>query len=432
MAIQQIKIEGYRSLKDVTWTPGKLNLLVGPNGSGKSNVLRCLELISDVARGRLRESLQLHEGIIPLLWDHRSRGLAWRARIDPVDTGRDREKDPLTFSFRLSQASGSGFEIAEDSLGNWQQFERGEKSSPSWIYSRDARRTCIFDIQSQQLVPWTEYASDNLQGYDPDESLLSQIADRRNRIPQVTRRAIDDWRVFHDVHVDRGSQMRRPATTQVTRRLNPDGSNLATVLHTLYNENREFKTQIDEGMSAGYGSEYEELRFPPAASQQIQLAILWKSSSQPHAGSDLSDGTLRFLFLLTALANPEPAPLIAIDEPELGLHPSMLPIIAEYAEAAAERTQVVLTTHSPEFLDAFSQMSPAVTVCHWEEGQTTLHSLPPDSLAKWLAHYRLGEMFTRGELDSLALPPVEEPEGAAQRFANLPPEQELPIPSHSE
>src|SRR5207253_5466691 len=137
------------------------------------------------------------------------------------------------------------------------------------------------------------------------------------------------------------------APTQYVKLVDPDGGNLASVLHTLCETDQEFERQIAEGMRAGFGAQFMKLRFPPAAAQQIQLAVQWRSSKEPHAGQDLSDGTLRFLFLLTVLASPEPATLIAIDEPETGLHPSMLPIIAEYAVEAAERTQVIMTSHSP-------------------------------------------------------------------------------------
>lgn len=213
--------------------------------------------------------------------------------------------------------------------------------------------------------------------------------------------------------------MRKPATTQFTKRLAADGSNLVTVLHTLYTGDRDFRSLIDDGMTAGFGQEYERLDFQPAAAQQIQLAVQWKSSHEPHAGADLSDGTLRFLFLLAVLAHPEPGSLVAIDEPEVGLHPSMLPIIAEYASAAAEKTQVVLTSHSPEFLDAFSDLSPSVTLCHWEEGETHLYTFDEESLKKWLQSYRLGQLFTRGDLESLAMPDVEPLADIDQRLADL-------------
>jgi hypothetical protein len=131
---------------------------------------------------------------------------------------------------------------------------------------------------------------------------------------------------------------------------------------------------------------------------------------------------LRFLLLLTVLASPEPATLIAIDEPEVGLHPSMLPIVAEYAAEAAEHTQVIMTSHSPEFLDAFSRVPSAVMLLHWEDGRSRLFPMTPETLSKWLERYRLGELFASGELEALAMPEVEPIPDLSKRLKGLPAE----------
>ena len=402
MAIQQLDVIGFRSLREVAWAPGKLNLLVGPNGAGKSNLLRIIELIGDSARGQLATAVRDAGGMVPLIWNGEMTKFGWRVRIDPVDDGRDREKDAVTYELQLGQiGGGSSYAITCDSLGNWYKFEREGYGSPYWIFQRDANRAMVFDRQVQKLVRLPN------EDFDLNESLLSQIADPTNPIPRDAKRVFESWRVHHDVHVERGAPMRRPATTQHVRLVSADGDNLTNVLHTLYTGDRSFKNQIDEGMRAAFGADYGELQFRPAASAQVQLAVWWKSCKEPHAAPELSDGTLRFLFLLTVLANPHPAGLIAIDEPEAGLHPTMLPIVAEYAAAASERTQIVLSSHSPEFLDCFTTIEPTVTVFHWEHGQTSIFPLPSDKLAVWLSKYRLGQLFTSGELDGLALPDVE-------------------------
>src|SRR4051794_17588372 len=87
--LQELQVENFRSLRDVQWQPGRLNLLVGRNGSGKSNVLRCLELIHRCAKAKLAEAMTETGGIVPLLWDHSATSLGWRLRIDPVDPHRD-------------------------------------------------------------------------------------------------------------------------------------------------------------------------------------------------------------------------------------------------------------------------------------------------------------------------------------------------------
>ena len=120
------------------------------------------------------------------------------------------------------------------------------------------------------------------------------------------------------------------------------------------------------------------------------------------SAADLSDGTLRFLFLLAVLANPKQPSLIAIDEPETGLHPSMLPIVAEYARDASRQTQVIFTTHSPEFLDAFGKEPPTTTVAEWINGETKLRIIAGEELQYWLDKYSLGELFRSRQLESMS------------------------------
>ncbi len=432
MAIQELSVFGFRSLRKVDWHPQRLNLLVGPNASGKSNLIRCLELISSVAQGQLEKTISDEGGIVPILWDYQPGSCGWKMRIDPVDSPSDRIKDALTLDFELAQfGGGSGYEIAKDSLGNWYKFEHGEETAPYWIFKREKHRVFVRDERLGGLVKRKRECVANPDRYESESLLSHQITDLPTRIPTLARHALEGWTVHHDVHAERGSMMRRPATTQLSKKLEPDGSNLVTVLHTLYEGNPQFRNRVDEGMKAGFGEDYQRLAFQPAAAQQIQLAVQWKSSSQPHAGADLSDGTLRFLFLLTVLSHPEPAPLITIDEPEVGLHPSMLPIIAEYAADASQRTQLILTSHSPEFLDAFTALSPHVTLCHWEDGETHLYELESQMLGRWLEQYRLGHMFTRGDLEALALPSVEPVNDLEDRFKDMPSEDEamsnLPI-----
>jgi len=203
------------------------------------------------------------------------------------------------------------------------------------------------------------------------------------------------------LHVNKDALIRQPAIARLEKRVDPDGQNLISVLHTLYTGDRDFKRDINSAMRAAFGDDFEELVFPPASDQKIQLRVRWKSLKREQSAAELSDGTLRFLFLLTVLASPSPAPIIAIDEPETGLHPSMLPLIAEYAIDAATRSQVILTTHSPQFLDAFGNTQPTTTVAKWENGETTLQTLRKEELDYWLKEYSLGALFRSGELEQM-------------------------------
>jgi predicted ATPase len=219
---------------------------------------------------------------------------------------------------------------------------------------------------------------------------------------RLFRGLLAEWSVYHDFYVGKDASIRQAVVARFEKRVDPDGQNLAQVLHTLYTGDRDFKKDVDLAMGAAFGEDYDELVFPPAADQRVQLRVRWKSLRRAQSAADLSDGILRFLFLLTVLASPEAAPVIAIDQPETGLHPSMMPIVAEYAVEAAQRCQVIFTTHSPEFLDAFSQTRPVTTVAKWAEGQTSLTVLDGEELARWLKEYSLGRLARSGELEGMA------------------------------
>ncbi len=183
-------------------------------------------------------------------------------------------------------------------------------------------------------------------------------------------------------------------------RVEPGGSNLINVLHTLYTGSRQFKRDLNAAMRAAFSDEFEELLFTPAADQRVQLRVRWKSLESETSAADLSAGTLQFLFLITVLMTPLPPPLIVIEEPEQYLHPSMMAIVAEHAVDAALRTQVVFTTHSPQFLDAFGDTRPTTTMLECREGRTHLATLSTERLAYWLEAYSLGRLFTAGILEN--------------------------------
>ena len=398
MKILELRIEGFRSLKDVTWKPGDLNVVIGPNGSGKSNLLRMLELISTSAKGGLGKYVQSAGGMEPLVWDGRAKEIRWELKASPVEERRDTKRDSLTYKTTLARlGGGSTYRVDYELLGNYHRVETGEKSDPFKLIERRGLRAYVFDMEEKSLVASEESLSE-------EETLLSLaggLFTHNKHIPPY-RKQLEDWCVYHDLHVNKESLIRQPTISRYEKRVDPDGQNLISVLHTLYTGDRDFKQEINAAMRAAFGDDFEELVFPPAADQRIQLRIRWKSLKRELSAAELSDGTLRFLFLLTVLASPEAAPLIAIDEPETGLHPSMFPIIAEYAVEAAERSQVILTTHSPQFLDAFTDTLPTTTVATWESGETTLKTLEGDLLRDWLKGFSLGKLFQSGELEALA------------------------------
>ncbi len=399
MKILSLDIEGFRSLKHITdWRPGNLNVLIGPNGSGKSNLLRVLELLAVSAQGRLSKLVQTCGGMEPLVWDGDVEAIQLKVKCSPVDSWREVAKDSLTYELRMTRIGKSGeYRIGYEMLGNYSKVEQKIEQKPYKLLERQGVQAKVFDEQQHGLVAPEE-------NVPPMETLLSLAADpfTQNRLLPPFRAQMSAWSVYHDFHTNRDAAIRQPTVTRHEKRVQPDGQNLIPVLHTLYTNDREFKKEINAAMRAAFGPDFEELVFAPASDQRIQLRVRWKSLSREQSAADLSDGTLRFLFLLTVLSSPDPAPLIAIDEPETGLHPSMLPIVAEYAVDAARRTQVILTTHSPPFLDAFGKNVPTTTVVRWNDGMTELKTIVGDELLRWLKEYSLGALHKSGELEAMA------------------------------
>ena len=376
MGIEELTIKGFRSLRDVTWKPGRLNVVIGPNGSGKSNLLQSLVLLQSSAAGRLSEEIVRHGGIGQLLWDGQEQEISWR-----LQTGEAR------YELDLQQLGDSSvYRVERESL----QYQ---DRTP---IERDTTQAVLRDGEKNVVRV-------HVNTYPQDKSLLSAATGPFSGVDAYSfRNSILSWTVYHDLRVDRSAPLRRSAVARFEKRIEADGQNLTAVLHTLYSNDREFRESVDGAMRAAFGRDYEELIFPPAADQLIQLRLRWRSLKTTQSAANLSDGTLRFLLLIAILCNPEPGDLIAIDEPETGLHPGMLPILAELAAEAAERTQVVFTTHSPQFLDAFEGDPPTTTVAQWEEGETKLSVWDNEELQRWIKDYSLGSLFLSGELEGMA------------------------------
>jgi len=376
MYVESLRISGFMSFKDVTWKPERLNVLIGPNGSGKSNLLRALELIRASAAGELRGFVLSKGGLARLLWG----GLAQEIEFE-IDT----DQPSCTYPFRLVPVPHSAsFRTVFELLG----FQEGSMPEPHLFVRHDDELEVLEGDKTLAHYPAKDLSE--------TETALSMVtALWSHPVPYQFQQQLRAWTVYQDLHVDEDAPIRRSAVARRETRISYDGQNLIPVLQTLYEG--DFKDAIDSGMAAAFPDDFEELSFPETEPRRRQLHVRRKHGHREDSAADLSDGTLRFLLLLTILATPDPPPLIAIDEPETGLHPSMLPIIAEFAAAAATRTQVIFSTHSPQMLDAFGDTLPAATIFDWAGDHTELKTVRGDELKKWVEEYSLGRFIFSGE-----------------------------------
>ena len=396
MSIRKAKIEGFRSLREATWEPGKLNVVIGPNGSGKSNLLRVLGLLQKAATGDLSKEVLHFGGMAALLWDGQAKELAWTIEADLMNGDSDPAGERLCYELRLQQLGvGSAYRVEIERLDRSVLPTVGQTSETRNLLERLPGNAGTFDYRGERVIAPA--------GTVPEEQSLLWLA--TNPLADKTLLGFSNflasWSIYHDIYVAQQAPLRQAAVARMENQVAADGQNLIPVLHTLYTGSRDFKKLVDDAMRAAFSKDYEELVFPPAADQRVQLRVRWRSLKTEQSAADLSDGTIRFLLLLAILGNPTPGSLISIDEPEIGLHPSMLPIVAELAVDASERSQIILTTHSPQLLDAFTGTPPTTTVAQCVDGETRLSVVDSEELRRWLGEDTLGALFRSGELEGM-------------------------------
>ena len=229
-----------------------------------------------------------------------------------------------------------------------------------------------------------------------EQSILSQIKDNTGLYPEIMQlsEAYEQIRIYQEWTFSRYSKVREPQKTDLRNDfLEEDCQNLALVLNQIQ-KNPKIKKKILEYLKILYP------RFSDYTTQieagSAQIFFIEDNVSIP--ATRLSDGTLRFLALLTALYSPTSGNLICIEEPELGLHPDILPTIAEILKEASQTKQLIVTTHSDILIDALSDTPESVIVCENTRGYTTLKRLDENELREWLEEYTLGQLWTRGEI----------------------------------
>ncbi|XXR64818.1 AAA family ATPase [Sorangium sp. So ce388] len=230
---------------------------------------------------------------------------------------------------------------------------------------------------------------------DPQQSILSQRKDP-DQYPELS--FVGDQyskiRLYRNWGFGRVSSPRRPQPPDLpTDHLREDAQNLGLILNRFRRDVPTKRILIDALRQVFEGVVDFSVQIEGGTAQIFLEEERWTIPA-----TRLSDGTLRWLALLAILLDPAPPPLVCVEEPELGLHPDLMPALARLLVGASEHAQVVVTTHSDVLVDALSDTPEAVIVCERHEGRTTMRRLERDALATWLEAYALGELWRKGEL----------------------------------
>jgi predicted ATPase len=230
---------------------------------------------------------------------------------------------------------------------------------------------------------------------DPEESILAQRRDP-DHYPGLTYlgQAFGQIKLYREWSFGRYTPPRLPQKADLPNDfLEESACNLGLVLNRLKREPK-VKKQLLEAMR----KLYEGVTDFDVIIEGGTVQVFFQEGNITVPATRLSDGTLRYLCLLAILCHPKPPPLVCIEEPELGLHPDILPTLSDLLRDASERCQLIVTTHSDVLVDALTDTPESVIVCEKHQGQSELRRLSKDELSDWLERYSLGELWRKGEL----------------------------------
>lgn len=362
-----------------------LNVLVGANGSGKSNFLEAISLLQaapDQITRPVRDGGGIHD------WLHQTAGQAG-ARPDAwVEAVIANTQGTNYFRYRVAFNETAGRFQIQDEFLEYEKTQSG-KAQPYFFYRWNGGHPVL----NAKGMGERGLQRDSIQ---PDLSILAQKRDA-DIYPELTwvARQLDSIRQYRDWTFGRYATPRLAQKTDAPNdRLEPDCSNLGLMLNRL-----RMNGAARRKLVAALRQVYEGIEDVDVSIQggTVQVFLL-EANGCAIPATRLSDGTLRYLALLTVLCDPDPPPLVTIEEPELGLHPDMLPVVADLLTDASERTQLIVTTHAPGLVDALTDQPECILVCERGETGTTIERLDAKQLQPWLEKYRLGQLWTSGQL----------------------------------
>ena len=384
-ALSAITIKGFRSIgsvEDLAIRP--INVLIGANGSGKSNFLGVFKLLQAIRAGRLQDYVAraggadrlLHFGskvteelVIRLTFGDQYP--EYEVTLDPVHGDWMRSSQTVR---SWSQGELLPSQITSAAIGPASEADSGNTDSPH------SARHAVFGTAAEHSQPRDLTAEWNMA-----------VADILNDSER--------WHVYHFLDTGSNSPIKTNNDLHDNRFLRPDGANLAAFLYLLH-EQYASSYDLIRRTTQFVAPFFEDFHLEPLALNPDKIRLEWqhKRSDAYFDASSLSDGTLRFMALATLLLQPEALrpSVILVDEPELGLHPYALELLASLVKQASVRSRVILATESPILLDHFDPED--VLVADLVEGKTKLTQLNSNTLEVWLEDYSLGQLWEKNEL----------------------------------
>lgn len=354
--IKSIQIENFKSIKNQSIELGKINILIGANGAGKSNFISLLEFLQALAKRELFEYIRKSGGIDTLL-----------------NVSNKGQSDTLKVLF--------GLDSPDDTLMKY-EFEIGKKAE-SYVFTKQ-------HIEASSDITWD-------QEFAEETTEASKFLFNMKETKSIFSNEIANWHSYHLKNIEGQNSPRNMCSLDDVFYLYPDGSNIAAILYLLQEKHFQVFNQIVELVRMVY-PEFVSFHLveSPVAKGKIDIRWKEKNSSKIFSSSQMSDGMLRFITLVTVLLLPAElqgvSNLIIIDEPELGLHPFAISILAELIESVAHNRQIIIATQSVTFVDQFEPDDIIVVERNDKDG-TVFRRKSTEAFRHWLDEYSTGELW---------------------------------------
>jgi predicted ATPase len=348
--ITKLAIAGYRSLRDIALTLGPVNVVTGPNGSGKSSLYRALRLLADVAQGRIIRALAAEGGLESTLW----------AGPEALSRAMKRGEQPVQGTVRKGPISlklgfaGEDYGYAIDlglPIPSSSAFARDPAIKCESVWTGETLgRSNAFAVRQGPSVRVRDDSGSWRQAYDhlaPFDSLMTHCSDPRDGFELLLlRERLRDWRFYDHFRTDVEAPARRPQVGTYTPILASDGADLAAAMQTIKEIGD--SAALDDAVADAFDGARIDVTGDRG---YLELEMRQHGLLRSLKAAELSDGTLRYLLLVSALLSPRPPALMILNEPETSLHPDLLAPLARLIGAAASKSQIFVVTHARPLAD---------------------------------------------------------------------------------
>jgi len=401
--LERIVVRGYKSIEEADVALRPINVLIGANGAGKSNFVSLFRFMNSLVRQRMQTYVAQAGGADQIL--HYGRKTTERLHIK------------LWFSQDQNLANGSRCGHERDDLPGYAGFgtgrghfalklsgERGNLARKLFVHQRPNGYECTLIPTAEDLLvleeetvecPYLSRSSSQVH----NETLLVEWKQTGDRVAYYVLNALNSWQLYHFHDTSESAKVKQTGDLHDNLFLRPDASNLAAYLYLLRETQEAYYRNIVETvrLAAPFFGDFV-LRPSPFNPEKIRLEWRERDSDMlfgPHA---LSDGTLRLICLSTLfLQPPERLPTaIVLDEPELGLHPYAIALLADMVRSASHYSQVILATQSVTLVNQFQPEE--ILVVDRIQGKTVFRRLAEEEMASWLEDYGLGDLWEKNLL----------------------------------